>query len=226
MSRRQQQGPPTDWVTRAADDALRHAHEGAHEGALVTCSSGASPSGPVHLGNLREFLTVHFVADELRAARHRRAAPARLGRLRPVPQGPGRCRRELGRPHRAPAERRPRPVGLPPVVGRALQGAAARRAARARRRHGARCRRPSATGPATTASRCCTPYATATRSTRCSPATAPRARRSPSWPSRSRRRPRSRSRSPTPTTTQRAARTSPGSRSSRTAAAAGATRSP
>ena len=65
MSRRQQQGPPTDWVTRAADDALRHAHEGAHEGALVTCSSGASPSGPVHLGNLREFLTVHFVADEL-----------------------------------------------------------------------------------------------------------------------------------------------------------------
>ncbi len=61
MSRRQQQGPPTDWVTRAADDALRHAREGE----IVTCSSGASPSGPVHLGNLREFLTVHFVADEL-----------------------------------------------------------------------------------------------------------------------------------------------------------------
>ena len=65
---------PSDWVTRAADDALRHAHEGAREDALVTCSSGASPSGPVHLGNLREFLTVHFVADELRrrglAVRH------------------------------------------------------------------------------------------------------------------------------------------------------------
>ena len=64
MSPRQQrgqQGPPTDWVTRAADDALRHAREGE----VVTCSSGASPSGPVHLGNLREFLTVHFVADEL-----------------------------------------------------------------------------------------------------------------------------------------------------------------
>ena len=61
MSRRQQQGPPTDWVTRAADDALRHARDGE----VVTCSSGASPSGPVHLGNLREFLTVHFVADEL-----------------------------------------------------------------------------------------------------------------------------------------------------------------
>lgn len=59
---RGQQGPPTDWVTRAADDAQRHAREGE----TITCSSGASPSGPVHLGNLREFLTVHFVADELR----------------------------------------------------------------------------------------------------------------------------------------------------------------
>ncbi|GGD08101.1 lysine--tRNA ligase [Nocardioides daphniae] len=54
--------PPTDWVTRAADEAVRHA-DGRD---LVTCASGASPSGPVHLGNLREFLTVHFVADELR----------------------------------------------------------------------------------------------------------------------------------------------------------------
>lgn len=54
--------PPTDWVTRAADDAVRHA---GGEDRLITVSSGASPSGPVHLGNLREFLTVHFVGDEL-----------------------------------------------------------------------------------------------------------------------------------------------------------------
>ncbi|WP_028651533.1 lysine--tRNA ligase [Nocardioides halotolerans] len=64
-------GEPHDWVTRAADDAIRHAGEGA---SLVTVSSGASPSGRVHLGNLREFLTVHFVAEELRrrgvATRH------------------------------------------------------------------------------------------------------------------------------------------------------------
>jgi lysyl-tRNA synthetase class 1 len=53
---------PTDWVTRAADDAVRHAGDEKR----VTVSSGISPSGPVHLGNLREFLTVHFVADELR----------------------------------------------------------------------------------------------------------------------------------------------------------------
>ncbi len=83
---RGQQGPPTDWVTRAADDALRHAREGE----TVTCSSGASPSGPVHLGNLREFLTVHFVADEL----SRRGVPVRhlhvwddYDRFRKVPAG-------------------------------------------------------------------------------------------------------------------------------------------
>ena len=55
-------GPPSDWVARAADDAIRHAGDGKP----VTVSSGVSPSGRVHLGNMREFLTVHFVADELR----------------------------------------------------------------------------------------------------------------------------------------------------------------
>ena len=54
--------PVNDWVTRAADDAIRHAGEDKQ----VTVSSGVSPSGRVHLGNMREFLTVHFVADELR----------------------------------------------------------------------------------------------------------------------------------------------------------------
>ncbi len=75
-----------DWVTRAADDAQRHAGEGKP----VTCSSGVSPSGPVHLGNLREFLTVHFVADELR----RRGVPVRhlhvwddYDRFRKLPAG-------------------------------------------------------------------------------------------------------------------------------------------
>jgi len=80
-------GEPADWVTRAADDAIRHAGEGA---AIVTVSSGASPSGHVHLGNLREFLTVHFVADELA----RRGVPVRhlhvwddFDRFRKVPVG-------------------------------------------------------------------------------------------------------------------------------------------
>ena len=77
---------PHDWVTRAADDAIRHAGEGN----AVTVASGASPSGPVHLGNLREFLTTHFVAEELR----RRGVPTRhlhswddYDRFRKVPAG-------------------------------------------------------------------------------------------------------------------------------------------
>lgn len=57
---------------------------------MITCASGASPSGPVHLGNLREFLTVHFVAEEIR----RRGFPVRhlhswddYDRFRKVPAG-------------------------------------------------------------------------------------------------------------------------------------------
>jgi lysyl-tRNA synthetase class 1 len=72
MSRSTPLGEPHDWVTRAADDAIRH-HEKTGASGPVTCSSGASPSGPVHLGNLREFLMPHFVADELR----RRGVPVR-----------------------------------------------------------------------------------------------------------------------------------------------------
>ena len=91
-------GEPTDWVTRAADDAVRHAGEGQP----VTVSSGASPSGPVHLGNLREFLTVHFVADEL----HRRGVSVRhlhvwddFDRFRRVPAGVDPAWEEhIGRP--------------------------------------------------------------------------------------------------------------------------------
>lgn len=82
-------GEPSDWVTRAADDAIRHAGE-LKPGQVITCASGASPSGPVHLGNLREFLTVHFVAEEIR----RRGLPVRhlhswddYDRFRKVPAG-------------------------------------------------------------------------------------------------------------------------------------------
>ncbi|GAA3529861.1 lysine--tRNA ligase [Nocardioides daeguensis] len=64
----QTQQEPADWVTRTADLALRHAEQvnGGTLPDLVTCASGISPSGPIHLGNLREFLTVHFVAEEIR----------------------------------------------------------------------------------------------------------------------------------------------------------------
>ncbi|HEU5036769.1 MAG TPA: lysine--tRNA ligase [Nocardioides sp.] len=87
------QGDPTDWVTRAADDAIRHAQQQYGEdlaGHVITCASGASPSGPIHLGNLREFITPHFVAEEIR----RRGIPVRhlhswddFDRFRKVPAG-------------------------------------------------------------------------------------------------------------------------------------------
>ena len=87
------QGDPTDWVTRAADDAIRHARQQYGEdlaGHVITCASGASPSGPIHLGNLREFITPHFVAEEIR----RRGIPVRhlhswddFDRFRKVPAG-------------------------------------------------------------------------------------------------------------------------------------------
>src|SRR4051794_10229903 len=89
VSRSQPKGDPHDWVTRAADDAVRH-HEQTGADGPVTCSSGISPSGPVHLGNMREFLMPHFVADELR----RRGVPVRhlhvwddYDRFRKVPRG-------------------------------------------------------------------------------------------------------------------------------------------
>ena len=95
---RQAHGTPVDWVTRAADDAVRHAGEGN----LVTVASGASPSGPIHLGNLREFITPHFVAEELR----RRGVPVRhlhswddFDRFRKVPVGvPAEWADHIGRP--------------------------------------------------------------------------------------------------------------------------------
>ena len=94
MARGAQSGEPHDWVTRAADDAIRHARqtqaETGGEDRVITCASGASPSGPIHLGNLREFITPHFVAEEIR----RRGIPVRhlhswddFDRFRKVPAG-------------------------------------------------------------------------------------------------------------------------------------------
>lgn len=51
------------WIQRAADAAIEHAHRGGVK--ETVCASGVSPSGPIHLGNLREVMTAHFVAEEL-----------------------------------------------------------------------------------------------------------------------------------------------------------------
>jgi len=54
-----------DWVARMADEVIAEAEKRA-PGKPIVCASGISASGPIHLGNLREVLTPHFVADEIR----------------------------------------------------------------------------------------------------------------------------------------------------------------
>ncbi|MGP3970462.1 lysine--tRNA ligase [Streptomyces sp. 6N223] len=54
-----------DWVSRLADDVIAEAERRA-PGKPVLCASGISPSGPIHLGNMREIMVPHFVADEIR----------------------------------------------------------------------------------------------------------------------------------------------------------------
>jgi lysyl-tRNA synthetase class 1 len=78
-----------DWVARTAGE-VRAEGERRHPGETPTCASGISPSGPVHLGNLRELMTPHLVADEVR----KQGAPCRhllswddYDRLRRVPAG-------------------------------------------------------------------------------------------------------------------------------------------
>ncbi|MFD0167805.1 lysine--tRNA ligase [Streptomyces decoyicus] len=60
-----QQSTETDWVSRFADEVIAEAERRA-PGKPIVCASGLSPSGPIHLGNLREVMTPHFVADEIR----------------------------------------------------------------------------------------------------------------------------------------------------------------
>ncbi|MCP3822118.1 lysine--tRNA ligase [Streptomyces sp. A3M-1-3] len=69
-----QSSTETDWVSRFADEVIAEAerrapgakHAGATAAPVVVVASGLSPSGPIHLGNLREVMTPHLVADEIR----------------------------------------------------------------------------------------------------------------------------------------------------------------
>jgi lysyl-tRNA synthetase class 1 len=93
--------PADDWVVRTAD-RVRAEAERRHPGLAPTCASGISPSGPVHLGNLRELMVPHLVADEVR----KQGAPCRhilswddYDRLRRVPKGfPDSFAEHIGRP--------------------------------------------------------------------------------------------------------------------------------
>ncbi len=67
----------TDWVSRFADEVIEESERRA-PGAktsvatapVIVVASGLSPSGPIHLGNLREVMTPHLVADEIRRRGH------------------------------------------------------------------------------------------------------------------------------------------------------------
>ena len=93
--------PADDWVARTAGE-VRAEGERRHPGEAPTVASGISPSGPVHLGNLRELMVPHLVADEVR----KQGAPCRhilswddYDRLRRVPAGFGESFAEyIGRP--------------------------------------------------------------------------------------------------------------------------------
>jgi lysyl-tRNA synthetase class 1 len=89
-----------DWVADLADVVAGESRR--RQSSQLTCASGISPSGPIHLGNLREILVPHFVADELR----RRDIDCRHvlswddhDRLRKVPAGiPESFSDHIGRP--------------------------------------------------------------------------------------------------------------------------------
>lgn len=57
--------PEPDWVSTMADEVIEAATR-RHPHRRIVCASGLSPSGPIHLGNLREVMTPHLVADEIR----------------------------------------------------------------------------------------------------------------------------------------------------------------
>jgi lysyl-tRNA synthetase class 1 len=90
-----------DWVARTAE-LVRAEGERRHPGEAPTCASGISPSGPVHLGNLRELMVPHLIADEVR----RGGNPCRhilswddYDRFRRVPGGyPESFNEYIGRP--------------------------------------------------------------------------------------------------------------------------------
>ncbi len=89
--------PMNHWADKIADTIIKR-----HPGATLTCASGISPSGPVHVGNLRDIITIGFVGKALQE----RGVPIRLihswddyDRFRKVPSGvPETYQEFIGKP--------------------------------------------------------------------------------------------------------------------------------
>ena len=109
---------PRHWITRVADRVEQRVLRDKGEGATIVCASGVSPSGPIHLGNLREVMTVHLVAEELRdrgwSVDHVHSWDD-FDRLRKLPAG---VPAEFAGAHRAADLRHPRPRRPGGVLGR------------------------------------------------------------------------------------------------------------
>ncbi len=61
--------PAAVWSERLAEEVQERVAAAGASGPIV-CASGISPSGPIHMGNLREVFTTHLVAEALRARGH------------------------------------------------------------------------------------------------------------------------------------------------------------
>lgn len=90
------------WVEQTADLVEQRVLSTRGRDAKITCASGISPSGPVHLGNLREIITVHLVTEELKLrgwqAEHIHSWDD-FDRLRKVPVGvPESFAQHVGKP--------------------------------------------------------------------------------------------------------------------------------
>ena len=123
-----------DWVSRFADEVIALARgdgvaipagpasvaaDAARRspGKPIVCASGLSPSGPVHLGNLREVMTPHLVADEIRRRGHEVVHVLSwddFDRFRKTPLGiPGVDKAEWDEHIGKPLSRVPAPPGSP-----------------------------------------------------------------------------------------------------------------
>lgn len=96
-----------DWISKVADGVearvQRDIDNGVRtDGETVVCASGISPSGPIHLGNLRELMTTHFVAEELKLRGHNAEhihSWDDYDRFRKVPVGvPDEWQQHIGKP--------------------------------------------------------------------------------------------------------------------------------
>ncbi len=97
---RKQKG--ADWLESISGATIEHAAKHKAPDAPLICASGISPSGPIHLGNLREAMTTHLIAEALRS-RGREVVHVHswddFDRFRKVPAGQPEWLSEfLGRP--------------------------------------------------------------------------------------------------------------------------------